>query len=111
MTGTDELIAVVGSQDQEVNPYTLGVYAPVRDEITADDLTVIGEIPRDLNGVYLRTGPNRQFDASGRYHMFDGDGMIHAVHFEDGKARYRNRYVRTEAFHRESEAGRALWTG
>ena len=43
--------------------------------------------------------------------MFDGDGMIHAVHFENGKARYRNRYVRTKAFAQESEAGKALWTG
>ncbi|MGW5924307.1 carotenoid oxygenase family protein [Nocardia fluminea] len=93
------------------NPYTLGVFAPVHDELTLDDLTVIGEIPEDLNGVYLRNGPNRQFEAPGRYHMFDGDGMIHAAHFENGKVRYRNRYVRTKAFHDESEAGRALWTG
>ncbi|MEV0541811.1 carotenoid oxygenase family protein [Nocardia salmonicida] len=93
------------------NPYTLGVFAPVHDELTLDDLTVIGEIPKDLNGVYLRNGPNRQFEAPGRYHMFDGDGMIHAAHFENGKVRYRNRYVRTKAFHDESEAGRALWTG
>ncbi|MGF7121901.1 carotenoid oxygenase family protein [Rhodococcus sp. AG1013] len=93
------------------NPYTLGVFAPVDDELTLDDLTVIGEIPKDLNGVYLRNGPNRQFAAPGRYHMFDGDGMIHAAHFENGKVRYRNRYVRTKAFHEESDAGRALWTG
>ena len=93
------------------NPYLLGVFAPVREELTADDLEVIGEIPRDLNGVYLRNGPNRQFAADGRYHMFDGDGMIHAMHFENGRARYRNRYVRTKAFHRESAEGRALWTG
>jgi carotenoid cleavage dioxygenase len=102
---------VPGQDHDEPNPYLMGVFAPVQDEITADDLTVIGEIPRDLNGVYLRNGPNRRFDAPGRYHMFDGDGMIHAVHFENGRARYRNRYVRTEALHEESKAGRALWTG
>jgi carotenoid cleavage dioxygenase-like enzyme len=103
---------VTVAQDiHEDNPYLLGVYAPVADEITAEDLTVIGEIPRDLNGVYLRNGPNRQYPAEGRYHWFDGDGMVHAVHFENGKARYRNRYVRTEAFHAESKEGRALWTG
>jgi carotenoid cleavage dioxygenase len=95
----------------EPNPYLLGLYAPVRDEITAGDLTVIGEIPRDLNGVYLRNGPNRRFAADGRYHWFDGDGMVHAMHFENGTARYRNRYVRTRALDRESGAGRALWTG
>lgn len=95
----------------EENPYLLGVFAPVRKELTLENLPVIGEIPRDLNGVYLRNGPNRQFDAAGRYHMFDGDGMIHAAHFENGKVRYRNRYVQTKAFRQESAAGRALWTG
>lgn len=106
------LIAVARpAEATDVNPYTLGVFAPVRDELTLDELPVIGEIPTDLNGVYLRNGPNRQFEAPGRYHMFDGDGMIHAAHFENGKVRYRNRYVRTRAFHEESQAGRALWTG
>ncbi len=95
------------------NPYVLGVFAPVDRELTLshDELEVIGTVPADLNGVYLRNGPNRQFPAPGRFHLFDGDGMIHAVHFENGKVRYRNRYVRTEAFKAESEAGQALWTG
>lgn len=105
-------VAVAAPIDNGVeNPYLLGVFAPVRDELTLDDLEVIGEIPKDLNGVYLRNGPNRRFAARGRYHMFDGDGMIHAAHFENGKVRYRNRYVRTKAFEQESAAGRALWTG
>ncbi|MBW0088468.1 carotenoid oxygenase family protein [Pseudonocardia sp. KRD-184] len=95
----------------EDNPYLLGVHAPVRDEITAGDLEVIGQIPRDLNGVYLRNGPNRRYDAPGRYHWFDGDGMVHAMAFEDGTARYRNRYVRTAALTAEEAAGRALWSG
>ncbi|MBI1377426.1 MAG: 9-cis-epoxycarotenoid dioxygenase [Frankiales bacterium] len=111
MTATDRPVLAAASMTDPDNPYTLGVYAPVDAELTADDLTVIGELPRDLNGVYLRTGPNRRFAAPGRYHMFDGDGMVHAVHFEDGRARYRNRWVRTKAFEAESEAGRALWTG
>ena len=97
--------------ESEQNPYLLGLFAPVRDEITAEDLEVIGEIPRDLNGVYLRNGPNRRYAARGRYHWFDGDGMVHAMAFEDGQARYRNRYVRTKAFTREEAAGGALWTG
>lgn len=66
------------------NPYLVGVHAPVTTEIDADDLEVIGEIPRDLNGVYLRNGPNRRFPAGGRYHWFDGDGMVHAMAFENG---------------------------
>jgi carotenoid cleavage dioxygenase-like enzyme len=104
-------IAVAKTVDDEENPYLLGVFAPVSHEITTEDLEVIGEIPNDLNGVYLRNGPNRQFGAPGRYHMFDGDGMIHAAHFDNGTMRYRNRWVRTKAFHEESAAGRALWSG
>ena len=104
-------IAVARPVDSVENPYLLGVYAPVEDELSTDELQVIGTIPTDLNGVYLRNGPNRQFAAPGRYHMFDGDGMIHAAHFENGKVRYQNRYVRTQAFREESAAGRALWTG
>jgi carotenoid cleavage dioxygenase len=97
--------------EDEPNPYLLGMYAPVHTEIDADDLEVIGEIPRDLSGVYLRNGPNPRFPVQGRYHWFDGDGMVHGIHFENGRARYRNRWVRTKAFRAESEAGRALWTG
>jgi carotenoid cleavage dioxygenase-like enzyme len=83
----------------------------VHDEITADDLEVIGRIPRDLNGVHLCNGPNRRYGATGRYHCFDGDGMVPAMSFENGRARYRNRYVRTRAFGMEEVAGRSLWTG
>ncbi|MEU8271438.1 carotenoid oxygenase family protein [Sphaerisporangium sp. NPDC049002] len=104
-------VAAVMDDSGEPNPYLLGVYAPVHDEITTGDLKVIGEIPRDLNGVYLRNGPNARHPMKGRYHWFDGDGMVHAMHFENGRARYRNRYVRTSAFEAESAAGRSLWTG
>ncbi|WP_283138365.1 carotenoid oxygenase family protein [Rhizohabitans arisaemae] len=104
-------IAQVMDESGEPNPYLLGVYAPVQDEISASDLETVGEIPRDLNGVYLRNGPNARFPMRGRYHWFDGDGMLHAVHFEDGRARYQNRFVRTRAVTAESAAGRALWAG
>jgi carotenoid cleavage dioxygenase len=113
MTSTSEqpLMVARTADGDEANPYLLGVYAPVGTEIDAEDLQVIGEIPKDLNGVYLRNGPNPRFAPEGRYHWFDGDGMIHAVHLENGKARYRNRWVRTKAFEAESEAGKGLWTG
>ncbi len=99
------------STADDENPYLLGIFAPVHDEITADELAVVGEIPGDLSGVYLRNGPNPRRPAPGRYHWFDGDAMVHAMSFEGGKARYRNRYVRTRGFSREQAAGRALWTG
>ena len=85
------------------NPYLKGIYAPVRKEVTALDLEVEGEIPRDLYGAYLRNGPNPLNAPEGMHHWFDGDGMVHGIFFENGKAEYRNRYVRT----RDHEAERA----
>ena len=93
------------------NPYLAGLYAPVAEERTDEGLQVIGELPPDLDGVYLRNGPNPQFAPQGRYHWFDGDGMVHAVRFHDGRASYRNRWVRTLGFSREREADASLWTG
>lgn len=99
------------SLEEGRNPYVEGPYAPIHDEIEVDDLEVIGEIPEELFGVYVRNGPNPRFAPKGRHHWFDGDGMLHAVRFEGGRASYRNRYVRTDAYQRESEAGDGLWYG
>ena len=37
--------------------------------------------------------------------------MVHMVGFRDGKAFYRNRFVRTDGFLAENEAGEPLWAG
>lgn len=43
------------------NPYLRGLFAPVDAEYTAttDDMEVIGEIPDDLNGMYVRNSHNQ----------------------------------------------------
>jgi carotenoid cleavage dioxygenase-like enzyme len=97
--------------DPGQNPFLQGVFGPIGCEVTADDLEVTGEIPRDLFGTYLRNGPNPIFQPRGRYHWFDGDGMIHAIAFRDGKATYRNRWIRTEGFEAEQGAQRSIWPG
>ena len=67
---------------------------PVNEEATIDQLKVIGSIPCELDGRYLRNGANPVSGTSG--HPFLGDGMIHAVRLREGKAEwYRNRYVQT----------------
>ena len=79
--------------------------APQTTEWDADDLTVVeGEIPDDLDGVYLRNTENPVHPALKVYHPFDGDGMLHIVGFRDGKAFYRNRFVRTDGFAEENAA-------
>ena len=86
------------------NLFLCGVFAPTSREITADNLKVEGEIPSDLRGIYLRNGPNPIFQPRDRYHWFDGDGMIHAIEFREGKATYRNRWITTEGFLAEQQA-------
>jgi carotenoid cleavage dioxygenase-like enzyme len=97
--------------DPGQNPFLQGVFGPIGCELTADNLEVTGEIPKDLFGTYLRNGPNPIFQPRGRYHWFDGDGMIHAIAFRDGKASYRNRWIRTEGFEAEQKAQHAVWPG
>ncbi len=97
--------------DPGENPFLRGIFAPISTEITADDLKVIGEIPKDLDGAYLRNGPNPIFQPRGRYHWFDGDGMVHAIEFHDGKTTYRNRWIRTEGFAAEQNSQRSIWPG
>ncbi len=91
--------------------YIDGIYAPVPDELTATDLKVQGEIPRELHGVFAQNSPNAAHPPVGYPHWFDGDGMIHAVHLEDGKATYRNRWVQTKKLASDREAGRQLRGG
>ena len=79
----------------KANPYLEGNYAPIADEVTAIDLEVIGDLPSDLNGRYLRNGPNPISEVDPAvHHWFLGDGMVHGVCLRDGRAEwYRNRYV------------------
>jgi carotenoid cleavage dioxygenase len=79
-----------------VNPYLQGNFAPVRQERDDSDLEVTGSIPPELNGLLLRNGPNPVLDPDpSMYHWFIGDGMLHGIELSGGKARYRNRWVRT----------------
>ncbi len=93
------------------HPYRTGPWQPLHVEYDATDLDVVGTIPEDIDGVYLRNTENPLHDSIGRYHPFDGDGMIHMLSFRNGEAEYRNRYTRTVGFEAEMEAGRPLWAG
>ena len=84
--------------------------APIPMECDAPHLKIVGELPRELNGTLYRNGPNPQFEAPGS-HWFLGDGMLHAFHLENGRASYRNRWVRTPKWQAEHDAGRALFGG
>lgn len=67
---------------------------------------VRGKIPDAVRGTFLRIGPGRtQLGGRTFGHWFDGDGMVHALTFDEQGARYRNRFVRTPKYRAETAAG------
>jgi carotenoid cleavage dioxygenase len=103
----------------DAHPYRTGPWQPNFTEYDATydttygkaDIHVRGTIPTDLAGVYLRNTENPVHESIGRYHPFDGDGMLHSISFADGRAHYANRFVRTAGLAAENDAGHALWAG
>lgn len=84
------------SPDLAIAPHLAGNFAPVDREVTVDTLPVTGTVPADLDGWYLRNGPNPKAATA---HWFMGDGMLHGVRLRGGRAEwYRNRWVRTGTF-------------
>jgi len=102
------------TSDTASRPWHLqGNWEPMQQEIHSTELRVIGQIPRELDGLFVRTGPNPASGSSP--HWFYGDGMLHGVRLRDGRAEwYRNRYIETPsvakvrgtAFERGPELGR-----
>ncbi|WZY68902.1 hypothetical protein YC2023_001142 [Brassica napus] len=81
-------------------------FAPVLDELPPTECQIIhGSLPPSLNGAYIRNGPNPQFLPRGPYHLFDGDGMLHAIRIRDGKATLCSRYVKTYKYNVEKQTG------
>ncbi len=102
---------VRSSLEPSDHPYLNGAWAPVSEEWHDDDCPVSGHIPRDLDGVYLRNTENPLHQPLGKYHPFDGDGMLCALHLHNGRASFRNRFIRTHAFVAEQDKNRSLWSG
>lgn len=98
-----------GTSEWPNQPFLQGNFAPVQEEIMADNLKVIGTLPPEMDGMLVRNGPNPQFPPLGNYHWFFGDGMLHGVRVQGGQASYRNRYVRTARWREEHAAGTALY--
>jgi carotenoid cleavage dioxygenase-like enzyme len=98
-------LAASTSSAQEHRPWHLrGNWAPVAEEVTAFDLEVDGALPPELTGLYVRTGMNPKSGWSA--HWFLGDGMVHGVRLEGGRAAwYRNRWVRTKRFEQPGVGG------
>ena len=71
-----------------------GNFAPVTNEVDAVRLPVVGSIPPELSGLFVRNGSNPSSGESP--HWFLGDGMLQGLRISGGQVEwYRNRYVDT----------------
>jgi carotenoid cleavage dioxygenase len=108
----ERLPSILTTLQPSNHPYLNGAWTPLHEEADAWDLEVIeGRIPDDIDGVYIRNTENQIHQPLGRFHPFDGDGMLHQIDFRCGRASYRNRWVRTRGFQAEQEVGGSLWGG
>lgn len=91
-------------------PTFAGFDAPGRVEADIFDLEFDGQVPTALDGTFFRVAPDPQFRPKlGSDIFFNGDGMVCAFRFKDGRVDFRSRYARTEKFLAERSAGEALF--
>jgi carotenoid cleavage dioxygenase len=81
-----------------------GAMAPVVSEVDLVNFSVVGTIPRDLNGVLVRNGPNPlggRFEGNDVLSWWPEAAMLHGISFQDGSVTgYSNRWVRTQRWAR-----------
>lgn len=90
------------------NAFLKGINAPVFQELDIDNLKVSGTIPPEIKGMYVRNGPNPMFQPSAYNYPLEGDGMLHGIYFDQGKASYKNRWIQTSGLAYERFEGKEL---
>lgn len=78
-------------------------HEPQNEEFSYWAEDIEGEIPKNLTGTFFRNGPGRLKIGDGQFgHWFDGDGQLCAFTFRDGRVHFKNRFVRTPKYIKET---------
>lgn len=81
----------------------------IRIEADVTDLEIEGEIPKELQGTFFRSGPNAFYPTLKDDNIINGDGVVQKWTIENGHVHFSNRYVRTERHMCERKAQRRLF--
>ncbi len=91
-------------------PAFTGFFKPERWEADIPDCEVEGEIPAELDGAFFRVQPDPQMPPRlGNDIAFNGDGAISQFRIKNGRVDFKHRWVRTDKFRLERDAGEALF--
>lgn len=91
-----------------------GPFTPMRFEATVEECIVSqGEIPKELSGGFYRTGPTwKRPTQQGTSPLLSMDGMVQGLVLDNGRADFRNRWIRTPKYLLEEKHQRGMfaWT-
>jgi carotenoid cleavage dioxygenase len=82
---------------------------PFRTEVDIFDCEVEGKIPDGFEGTFYRVGPDPQYPLKAGNIAFDGEGMVGAFRFKNGKVSFKSRYVKNQRWKAQAEAGERLF--
>jgi carotenoid cleavage dioxygenase-like enzyme len=91
-------------------PADKGFFTPTRFEADIFDCEVIGKVPTDMNGAFVRLGGDWLYPSIASDDIpFNSDGYISMFRFKNGNVDFKGRWVRTERYQRDLAANRQLY--
>jgi carotenoid cleavage dioxygenase len=108
LTAASALPKAAFAKAQNFPDWHIGWQNPEKHHLQTDGLRLVqGQLPQGLKGTLYRNGPGIHERGGFRMnHWFDGDGMMQAFRFGDGKVSHRGRVIETELYRRNEAAGR-----
>ena len=104
--------ASVPQVDFPADPRAFGGSGTNRTEMDLFDCEVEGDLPKDLDGVFYRVGPDPQYPKPEKYAgdiPFDGEGHVSMFRIKGGHVDYRTRYARNARWKAQHAARQSLF--